>query len=155
MTSGIHSYIYLAFCCDRWKDFPETGECTDSRHGESPSVNDLLCSNPGIRRVVLQQRMEGRMERCQVSAPLCPSSRAICSLGRPLVCRNSQVVERVCPFLVRSLFPAHLHFFRKIFDSAPDMDEEPQEAEQDTQGPSTRSRMDTERLERIRAAAAA
>ena len=35
------------------------------------------------------------------------------------------------------------------------MDEEPQEAEQDTQGPSTRSRMDTERLERIRAAAAA
>ena len=39
-----------------------------------------------------------------------------------------------------------LHLPRKIFGGAPDADEGSQETEQDAQGPSMHSHMDTERL---------
>jgi hypothetical protein len=53
------------------------------------------------------------------------------------------------PTLMCSQYP------RKIFGGAPDTDEELQEEERETQGPSMRSRMENERLARIQAASQA
>jgi len=111
--SGIHFHLYFSLCHDRCKGVVKARERQNPWDGEGYPLDYLLHSDsracqpsqspnplddiifPGIHYIVLSQYMGRGMEGCQAPMPLCPSLRTVCSPRRPLVHRNSQVVERV------------------------------------------------------------